>query len=79
MRKYAARPNLARVLCDYIMYVVSFVFCVLGVGGGAEGQDSAEWLWQHSHCQWKVQPAWQATPHGHDNGSGRGCTRRQRL
>lgn len=23
MRKYAARPNLARVLCDYIMYVVS--------------------------------------------------------
>jgi tetratricopeptide repeat protein 8 len=22
MRKYAARPNLARVLCDYIIYVV---------------------------------------------------------
>lgn len=43
MRKYAARPNLARVLCDYIMYVVSFVFCVLcaGGGGGAEGKDSA--------------------------------------
>lgn len=38
MRKYAARPNLARVLCDYIMYVVSFVFCVLGVGGGGEAR-----------------------------------------
>lgn len=23
LRKYAARPNLARVLCDYILYVVS--------------------------------------------------------
>jgi tetratricopeptide repeat protein 8 len=23
LRKYAARPHLARVLCDYILYVVS--------------------------------------------------------
>jgi tetratricopeptide repeat protein 8 len=25
LRKYAARPHLARVLCDYILYVVSSV------------------------------------------------------
>ncbi|WIA20159.1 hypothetical protein OEZ85_006009 [Tetradesmus obliquus] len=47
LRKYAARPHLARVLCDYILYVDHNMQKVLELAGHATAEAGfADWWWK---------------------------------